>query len=34
MPGVDFDRLRAEAEVSTQRLLRVLGFEPERRRGR
>ena len=34
MPGIDFDRLRAEAELSTQRVLQLLGFKPERRRGR
>jgi hypothetical protein len=33
VPGIDFDRLRAEAGISTQRVLQLLGFEPERRRG-
>ena len=31
MPGVDFDRLRAE--VSMQQVLQLLGFEPNRCRG-
>jgi hypothetical protein len=31
MPGVDFDRLRAE--VTMQQVLQLLGFEPTRGRG-
>lgn len=31
MPGVDFDRLRAE--ISMQQVLDLLGFEPSRRTG-
>lgn len=31
MPGIDFDRLRAE--VPMQQVLRLLGFEPKRCRG-
>lgn len=31
MPGIDFDRLRAE--VSMQQVLRLLGFAPKRCRG-
>ena len=31
MPGVDFDKLRAE--VSIQQVLQLLGFEPNRCRG-
>jgi DNA primase len=31
VPGVDFDRLRAEVPI--EQVLQLLGFEPERRRG-
>ena len=31
MPGIDFDRLRAE--ITMQQVLQLLGFEPTRCRG-